>query len=97
MFSMVFVMVTMAAESARANRGSVKRGQYADKSCRPGGRKWQDGSIDFDHVSFKYSLQAEKMALADIDLHIRSGEIDWNYRWHRFFEVFPDPTDFQTL
>ncbi len=33
-----------------------------------------DGSIDFDHVSFKYSLQAEKMALADIDLHIRSGE-----------------------
>ena len=33
-----------------------------------------DGSIDFDNVNFKYSKQAEKMALSDIDLHIRSGE-----------------------
>ena len=33
-----------------------------------------DGSIDFDHVCLISSLQAEKMALADIDLHIRSGE-----------------------
>mgnify|MGYP000685956796 CR=1 FL=1 len=35
----------------------------------------RDGSIDFDHVSFKYSKRASKMALSDIDLHIRSGEI----------------------
>lgn len=34
----------------------------------------KDGSIDFDGVSFKYSAKAQKMALADIDLHIRSGE-----------------------
>ena len=35
----------------------------------------EDGSMDFDHVSFKYSKPAERMALSDIDLHIRSGEI----------------------
>ena len=33
-----------------------------------------DGSIDFDHVSFKYSKSAKRMALANIDLHIKSGE-----------------------
>ena len=34
----------------------------------------KDGSIDFDGVSFKYSQKADRMALANIDLHIRSGE-----------------------
>ena len=34
-----------------------------------------DGSIDFDHVSFKYSQKAERMALSGVDLHIRSGEL----------------------
>ena len=32
-----------------------------------------DGSIDFDHVFFKYSADAEKWNLHDIDLHIKSG------------------------
>ena len=32
-----------------------------------------DGSIDFDHVFFKYSADAEKWNLYDIDLHIKSG------------------------
>ena len=30
--------------------------------------------MDFDHVSFRYSEKAERMALLDVDLHIRSGE-----------------------
>jgi ATP-binding cassette subfamily B protein len=33
-----------------------------------------DGSIDFDHVSFRYSKKAENNSLADVDLHIASGE-----------------------
>lgn len=33
----------------------------------------KDGSVDFDGVSFKYSEKAEKFALSDINLHIRSG------------------------
>jgi ATP-binding cassette subfamily B protein len=30
--------------------------------------------VDFDRVSFRYSEKAERMALSDIDLRIRSGE-----------------------
>jgi ATP-binding cassette subfamily B protein len=33
----------------------------------------KDGSIDFENVSFKYSKQAEKYALSDINLHIKTG------------------------
>ena len=33
----------------------------------------KDGSIDFENVSFKYSKQAEKYALYDINLHIKTG------------------------
>ena len=32
-----------------------------------------DGSVDFEGVSFKYSAKAKRFALADIDLHIKSG------------------------
>ena len=35
----------------------------------------KDGSVDFENVSFKYSKRAERMALADINLHIKSGEV----------------------
>ena len=34
----------------------------------------RDGSVDFEGVSFKYSAAAEKYALEDVNLHIRSGE-----------------------
>lgn len=33
-----------------------------------------DGSIDFDHVSFKYDAGSPEWILRDIDLHIRSGQ-----------------------
>ena len=33
-----------------------------------------DGSIDFENVSFRYSETAERNALDNVDLHIRSGE-----------------------
>ena len=73
MFSMVFVMVTMAAESAQRIVEVLKEDSTLTSPADPV-EEVADGSIDFDYVSFKYSLQAEKMALADIDLHIRSGE-----------------------
>ena len=31
--------------------------------------------VFFDNVSFKYSKRAKRMALADVDLHIKSGEL----------------------
>ncbi len=33
-----------------------------------------DGSVDFDHVSFKYDAGSPEWILRDIDLHIRSGQ-----------------------
>ena len=33
-----------------------------------------DGRIDLEHVSFQYQAGAEKYALRDVELHIRSGE-----------------------
>ena len=33
-----------------------------------------DGSIDFEHVSFSYIGDKEKLALKDVDIHIKSGE-----------------------
>lgn len=74
MLSMVFVMITMSMESAErivevlSEKSNLTSPENAVKEVA-------DGSIDFDGVSFKYSLKAERMALSDIDLHIKSGEV----------------------
>lgn len=73
MLSMIFVMVTMAAESAKRIAEIL-----AEKSTltNPENPLYEvaDGSVEFSHVSFKYSLKAERMALSDINLEIKSGE-----------------------
>ena len=74
MLSMVFVMITMAAESAE-RIVEVLTEESTLQSPPDAVETVKDGSIDFDHVSFKYSKKAARMALSDIDLHIRSGEI----------------------
>ena len=71
--SMIFVMVTMAEESARRICKVLHAEPTISNPAEPV-REVADGSIDFDHVSFKYSARAERQALADIDLHISSGE-----------------------
>ena len=73
MFSMVFVMITMASESAHRILEVIQE-ESTLKSPENGLTEVADGSIDFDHVSFKYSEHAERMALTDINLHIKSGE-----------------------
>ena len=73
MLSMVFVMVTIADESSRR----IVEVLSEDSSLQSPENAVQDvpdGSVDFDHVSFRYSEKAERMALLDVDLHIRSGE-----------------------
>jgi len=75
--SMIFVMVTMSEESA--NRivevlNAEPTITNPAEAAREAAREVADGSIDFDHVSFKYSEHAERQALDDIDLHIASGE-----------------------
>ena len=71
--SMVFVMITMAGESAR-RIVEVLTEDSTIASPDNAVNEVKDGSIDFNNVNFRYSAQAEKFALADIDLHIKSGE-----------------------
>ena len=74
MFSMIFVMVTMSEESARRISEVILEEPDLRNPAEPI-TTVADGSIDFDHVSFEYSDKAERMALDDIDLHIKSGEV----------------------
>lgn len=73
MLSMVFVMIVMAGESGKR---IVEVLTEQSSLTNPENPVYEvaDGSIDFDHVNFKYSKKAERMALSNIDLHIRSGE-----------------------
>lgn len=73
MLSMVFVMITMASESSKRIVEVLKEDSTLANPADPVFAV-ADGSIDFEQVNFKYSLKAEKMALADINLHIKSGE-----------------------
>ena len=73
MLSMVFVMTIMAAESA--NRvAEVLTWESSLSSPENGLREVPDGSIHFDHVSFRYSSESEKAALSDVNLSIASGQ-----------------------
>ncbi len=73
MVSMVFAMITMAQESAERIVEVIETEPTIENPEHPV-TEMADGSIDFDHVTFKYSAKAENAALSDIDLHIKSGE-----------------------
>jgi len=72
MLSMIYVMLTMSTESMKRIY-EVLREEPSLKSPENAVTEVKDGSIEFKDVSFKYSEKAEKFALADIDLKIRSG------------------------
>jgi ATP-binding cassette subfamily B protein len=74
MLSFVFVMITISGESMR-RVVEVLDTESTMKNPEEPVYEVADGSIDFEGVSFKYAKEAEKMALSDIDLHIRSGEV----------------------
>ncbi len=73
MLSMVFVMMSMAVESA--NRiVEVLDSDSTLSSPENGLREVPDGSISFDHVTFRYHERSKKAALSDINLEIASGQ-----------------------
>ena len=72
MISMIYVMLTLSAESARRICEVLDEESTLFEPEKPL-FEVPDGSIDFQDVSFKYSAKAKKNALSDIDLHIRSG------------------------
>ncbi len=73
MLSMVYVTITIAEESAR-RIVEVLDEEPALKSPENAVTEVRDGSIDFEGVSFKYSKRAERFALSDINLKIKSGQ-----------------------
>ncbi|HJA93269.1 MAG TPA: ABC transporter ATP-binding protein/permease [Candidatus Eisenbergiella merdipullorum] len=74
MLSMVFGMITMSTESAE-RIVEVLTEKSTLQSPEGGLTEVKDGSVDFDDVSFKYSKKADRMALSNINLHIKSGEV----------------------
>ncbi|MEI3130272.1 MAG: ABC transporter ATP-binding protein [Oscillospiraceae bacterium] len=72
MLSMVFVMITMASASAKRIFEVLDETSTLRDPAQPV-MEVPDGSITFDHVSFKYAANAQKMVLEDIDLEIKSG------------------------
>ena len=73
MLSMVFVMLTLAGESAKRIVEVIREKSTLTNPANPV-YKVKDGSVSFENVSFKYSEKAERMALSNINLQIRSGE-----------------------
>ena len=72
MLSMIYVMLTISAQAAK--RVCEVLDEVPDMSeIENPVTEVKDGSIDFENVNFKYSAQAQKFALSDIDLHIESG------------------------
>ena len=72
MISMIYVMLTMSIESMR-RISEVLQTEPSLKNPENPVMVIPDGSIEFDHVSFKYSAEAEKNTLDDICLRIPSG------------------------
>lgn len=72
--SMVFVMVTMSAASARRIAEVLNETPDIVQPEEPV-TEIVDGSIDYEHVSFTYKKGGSgEMVLDDVDLHIHSGE-----------------------
>ena len=73
MFSMVVVMIVMAIESGkRIAEVLIEKPDLVNPENPI--YDINDGSIEFKNVSFKYSEEAEKFALENINLDIKSGE-----------------------
>ena len=73
MLSMVFVMISMSVASARRIAEVINEESTLHNPKNPC-FDIADGSIRFDHVTFRYSKNAEVPVLDDINLSIRSGE-----------------------
>ena len=73
MLSMIFVMITMSGECAKRICEVLNEDSTIKNPERPV-YDVKNGDIDFNNVSFKYSERAERYALSDIDLHIKSGQ-----------------------
>lgn len=73
MFSMILVMVTMSAASAKRIAEVINQVSYLE-SPKDGVKEVKDGSIEFDHVYFNYAEQVDgHYVLRDINFSLPSG------------------------
>lgn len=72
MLSMIYVMLTMSVESAKRITEVLDEKPAIENPEDPV-TCVADGSVDFENVNFKYSEKAERNALSDINIHIKSG------------------------
>ena len=72
MVSMIFMMLTRTVACAK-RVAEVLNEVPAITDEGAGGGDPADGSIDFDHVFFKYSSESPEWILEDVSLHIPSG------------------------
>lgn len=70
--AMVFVMVSISIESSRRIVEVLSEESDLQNPENPV-MEVLSGSIDFHHVSFKYSKDAKKNVLSDVEVHIPSG------------------------
>ncbi len=73
MLSMIIVMISMSVASIRRISEVLRETPELHNPENPI-YEVPNGDIDFDHVNFAYKHGSGKYALADIDLHIKSGE-----------------------
>lgn len=73
MLSMIFVMMTMSAASARRICEVLNEKPELSNPANPV-TEVKDGSIRFDNVSFSYKKDADTPVLKNISLDIKSGE-----------------------
>ena len=73
MLSMIIVMISMSVASIRRISEVLRETPDLHNPENPI-YEVPNGNIDFDHVNFAYKHGSGKYALADIDLHIKSGE-----------------------
>ena len=73
MLAMIFVMMTMSAASGKRiaevlnEKADITNPEHPDYDVK-------DGSIRFDHVTFRYNKQSEKPVLDDLNFEIKAGE-----------------------
>ena len=73
--SMVLTMLMASSPSVTRVKEVLTREISMTNDDKIDGLDLEDGSIDFDNVSFKYDLDSDNYQLKNIDLHIKSGEV----------------------
>lgn len=73
MLSMIFVMLSLSITSMRRVVEVLKEESTIQNPEHPI-FEVENGDIEFRNVSFKYSSEAEKYALADVNIKIKSGQ-----------------------